>query len=154
MAAKDPPKAESKVNMDPNFEKRFRDLQDHAKEEREERAKGGQVKWFRPEDWEGDLSDPDSITKPFERKQANDEGVSAIKTADSPGTTGDVVTAVTMIDTLSVMERAFRMRHMTSRPRAVAHMLGRKKGHGDSQGPFGQNGVEYVRGLMRAARGK
>lgn len=154
MASEDPPKATSKVNMDPKFEKRFRDLQDHAKKEEEERKQGGQVKWFRPEGWDGDLSKVELSDNPFERKQANEEGVDAVKDGKSPGTTGDIVTAVTQIDTLAVMERAFRVRHFMRRPRAVAHLLARKKGHGDSKGAFGENGVEYVRALMKASRGE
>lgn len=154
MASEDPPKPSAKVNMDPNFEKRFRDLQDHAKEEEQERKQANQVKWFRPEGWDGDLSKVEMSENPFSRQQANDEGVQSISSPQSPGVTGDVVAAVTQIEALAVMERAFRVRHFMSRPRAIAHMLSRKKGHGDSKGAFGENGVEYVRALMKASRGE
>ncbi len=149
MAAKTP---SAKVNMDPNFEKRLREMQKHAQKEFEDRQTGRQVKWFRPEDYEGDLTDYDAMHTPFDRKQANQEAVEAVKDPQAPGVTGDTVVAVLQVETLSLMERAFRARHTMRRPRAMAHVAARLKGHGDPTGPFIQNGIEFVRLVMKQAR--
>jgi hypothetical protein len=137
--------------MDPNFEHLMRDLMTHAQKEREARTNGQQVKWFRPQDYTADLFDIQGMEQPFKRDQANQECVQSISDPQSPGVAGDVVAAVTMIEELSVFERAFRTRHSLRRPRATALMLGRKKGHGSEQGVFLNNGVEYLRGLFRQA---
>ena len=152
MASQDPPQPQSKVQMDPNFEQRYRELKDAAKTETEARGKGEQVKWFRPGKWDGDLADFSAIGSEFGREQANDEGVEALSDPQNPGTVGDVVIAQTMIDTLSAMERAFRTRHTMTRPRAMAHMLARKRGHGQDTGALMNNGVEFVRELLKQAR--
>lgn len=147
----DPPKPTPKVSMDPNFEKRLRELTEHAKKEFEERPKGERTLWYRPENFNGDVTDLDLLGEAFEREQANREGVDAIKSAKAPGVSGDTVAAITMVETLSVMERSFRLRHTMRRPRAVAHAMGRLKGHGDPKGPLSQNGIEYVRQIIVAA---
>lgn len=148
----DDPKPQAKVNMEPNFEKRLRDIQDHAQKEFEARPKGDQVKWFRPENFNGDLTDYQLLGEGFERKQANQEAVDAVKDPNSPGVSGDTVAAVTMIETLAVMERSWRARHTMRRTRAVAHLAGRKKGHGDQTGPILQGNTEYLRRLLAQAR--
>src|SRR4051812_37526995 len=114
------PKPHSTVSMDPNFEKRLRDLQQHAQEEYDERSVGGQVKWFRPEGWSGDLTDLEAMSEPFSREKSNQGCVDALKDPKKPGTTGDVVAATTMIDYLATLERAFRVRHTFRRCRATA----------------------------------
>lgn len=141
----------SKADMDPNFEKRLRDMKEAAKKEYNQRKKGQQVKWLRPENWAGDVTDPETFKEPFERTKANDDFEAAIKDAKSPGTVGDLIATTTMIDYLSVMERAFRSRHLLQRPRAMAHALGRKKGHGAQTGPFIQ-GIEYLRTILKQAK--
>jgi hypothetical protein len=150
--SQNPPTASAKVNMDPKFQDRLNDLRDHAKKESDDRKLGNQVKWFRPKDWDGDLFQWQQIEDPFKRDQANNEGVDAIKSPKAPGVTGDVVAASTMIETLSLQERAFRVRHTMRRPRAVAHMLSRKKGHGDPKGAFQQNGIEYINQILKQSR--
>ncbi len=148
----DPPKPTAKVNMDPNFEKRLRDVQTHAQEEFEARPQGNQVKWFRPENYNGDLTDIDNMGDSFTRDQANREAVDAVKDPSAPGVSGDTVAAVTMIETLACMERAFRMRHSLRRIRGTAQAMGRIKGHSDAKGPLIQNGVEYIRQVIAQAR--
>lgn len=138
--------------MDPNFEKRLRDLQLHAAQEYAARGEGGQVQWFRPGGWDGDLTDLEGMGEPFSRAQSNQGCVDAIKDPKQPGTTGDVVAATTMIDYLATMERAFRVRHTFRRCRATALMLGRVRGHGSDNGSFIQTGVEYVRAIIRQAK--
>lgn len=147
-------KATSKADMDPVFQDRVRELQENSKEEYEKRKSGQQVKWFRPGDWDGNLLSFQAIETPFKRDRANRDFVRAVENAKSPGTTGDLVATTTMIDYLAIMERAFRMRVTMRRPRAVAHMLARKRGHGNDKGVFVQNALEYVRSVLEAAKAK
>lgn len=147
-----PPKPTAKVNMDPKFQDRLQEMKQHSKKEKDKRKTGDQVPWYRPKDWDGDLFKWQEFEEPFKREQANNEGVDAIKTPESPGVTGDLVAAVTMIEMLSIMERAFRVRHTMRRPRAVAHMLSRKKTHGEAKGVFVRNGTEYINQVMKQAR--
>lgn len=148
----EPPKPTAKVNMDPNFEQRLKDMQDYAKDESEKRIQGDQVKWFRPKDWDGDLFDYVKMGEPFKRDQANDEAEQAISKPESPGVSGDIVSAQTQIERLSSMERSFRMRHTFSRARCMALMAARKKNHADDKGALIQNGVEYIREVHKQAR--
>ena len=138
--------------MDPNFEKQLRALKDHAKNEYAARSVGGQVRWFRPAEWNGNPFDYAGLHAPFARDHANQGILAAIKDPTSPGTTGDVVAAVTMIDALSAMEQSFKARHTLRRARAMAHHLGRKLGHGDDNGPLVQLGMEYVRTVLAQAK--
>lgn len=145
----------SKAQLDPNFEVRLRDLQKHAAAEHDARTSGdGQVRWDRPGSYAGDLFDLKSMHEPFSRERANSDYLAAVTDPENPGTVGDVIATTTMIDYLAVMERAFRMRHTMRRPRAVALMLGRKRGLGGERGPFIQAGVEYVRSLLKQAKQK
>lgn len=146
------PKPTAKVNADETFEKRFHELTDRAKEESEARQKGEQVRWDRPSDLTANVFDFKAMGKPFSRQAINDEGVSAVSDPEKPGTTGDIVAATTMIETLACMERAYRMRHTMTRPRAVAHSLSRKRGHGDPTGVFGRNAIEYLRQVIKQSR--
>lgn len=143
---------QSKSAMDPNFEKQLRGLKDHSKSQYEARQSGGQTGWYRPKNWDGDPTNLEGLGVPFDRGTANDALVSAISDAKSPGTTGDVVACSVMINYLSVLERAFRVRHTMRRVRATAHVMGRDKGHGDDAGPFIQLGLEYVRGILKQAK--
>lgn len=139
--------------MDPNFEKRLRDLQQAAKAEYEGQSSGaGTTHWFRPQEWTGDVFKLEALHEPFDRKKANEDYQKAVKDPEAPGTTGDVVATTTMIDYLAAMEAAFRVRHTMRRPRAMAHMLGRKRGHGSEKGPLIQCGVEYLRGVLKQSK--
>lgn len=142
----------AKAEVDPNFEKRLRDLKTHAKTEAAARPKGQPVKWFRPQGWNGDPHDWEGLGEPFDRTKANTDYENAVKQPDQPGTSGDIAATTTMIEELAAMERAFRVRHTLRRPRAVAHMLGRKQGHGSDQGPLIVSGLEYVRSLLARAK--
>jgi hypothetical protein len=154
MAVKQVPQPRSKASMPANFEKRFRDMRIAAAQEYEARKAGGQVYWFWPADWHGHLNDVEGMSAPFGRDDANQMFLAAVKDPQNPGTTGDVVAVTTAIDTLAAMEQAFRARHCLRRPRATAHLLGRKRGHGDDRGPLTQNYVEYLRFLLKEARAK
>jgi len=138
--------------MDPNFEKQVRKRKTDAAAEAQARAGAGQAKWDRPAGWAGDPFDYAAMHAAFNRDQANEQLVEAVKDPASPGTTGDVVACSTMINRLSTMERAFKVRHTLRRCRAVAQAVGRKKGHGADTGPLIQLNTEYVRALLRQAK--
>lgn len=142
----------SKVNMDKTYEKQLRNRKVASKLEAETKKIAVASKWDRPSNWSGDTSDYNSIHEAYSRQQANDELVQAISDPQAPGTTGDVVAASIMINRLSIMERAFKVRHTMRRCRATAHMLGRKQGHGSDSGPYGVLGIEYVRSVLRQSK--
>ncbi len=145
----------SKADMDPVFEKRFRELQQHAQTEYTQRRTGGQVKWDRPIDWNGNPFDFEGMhLPPFSREKANADYLKAVQNPDAPGTTGDVVATLTMIDVLAIMERAFRVRYTMRRPRGVAQLLGRKRGQGDAKGAFIESYVEYLRAVLEQSKAK
>lgn len=150
----DIPTPRSTVDMDLNFEKRIREVQDQAQVEYDSRKVGNQVRWYRPVGWTGDAFDVEAISPPFARDASNDAGLQALQDQAHPGTTGDIVAATTMIDGLACMERALRTRHTLRRPRGVAHMLGRKRGQGSNQGPLVQNYLEYVRAILKEAKSR
>ncbi len=142
----------SKASMDPQFEKQLRKRKDDARAQHQAGVAGGQVRWCRPAGGAGTPFDYESLHAPFSREKANQDLVDAIKDPQNPGTTGDVVACSTMINRLSTMERAHKVRHTLRRCRATAHVLGRKLGHGSDTGPYLQLGVEYVRALLRQAK--
>ena len=150
-SSEEPPKPKPRVKMDPKFRDRVTELKKHAEKEKDDRKLGKQVLWYRPEDWTGDLFAWQEFETPYKRTQANDQGVEAMKDGESPGVTGDIVAAQVMIEVLATLERALRVRHTMRRPRAIAHMLGRKKGHGHELGVFAYNHIEYVTELIKQA---
>jgi hypothetical protein len=138
--------------MDPVFELRLRELQQQAAVEGLARAMGEQAEWMRPSDWTGSVFAYEAMATPFSRQVSNIYFVSAVSNPSAPGTTGDLIAATTMVDFLACMERAFRQRHTMTRPRAVAHAMGRKLGHGNDQGPLVTNTVEYIRAVLKQAK--
>jgi hypothetical protein len=142
----------SKVDVDPNFEMRVRDLQQQAASAAPALTNGNQVQWFRPGDWKGDVFDYEGFKEPFTTEDAENGFVDANKDPNNPGTTGDLITAITQIDYMDCMERAFRARNAYPLPRAMALMAGRKTGHGDPKGTFIETATEYVRRLAKQAK--
>jgi len=146
--------AQAKADVDPNFETQVKELQQQNQQLVPEALKGAQPKWLMPkkEGWSGDLFDWEGMHKAFNRDKSNEDFKKAIEDAKSPGTTGDLAVTTTQIDILAVMERAFRARHTMGRPRAFAHAMARRKGHGNDKGPLVQCQLEYVRGLVKESR--
>jgi len=143
-----------KADMDPNFQKQVTARQTEAKKEDEERKMTKQVPWCKPQGWNGDPFDWEGMKTPFKRDKANSDFLKATASPLDPGRTGDLVSTTTMIDYLSVMERAFRARHTYSFARAVAQQTGRKKGHGTSgTGLFSQGVLKYVQGIIKQTGG-
>lgn len=147
------PKPTAKADIDPKYEKILRAIKEHAQSEADQRRKGEGVRWFRPTDFTGGEFDFGAMSAPFSRQKANDDYKKSVQDASAPGVSGDIVATTTMIDCLSVMERAFRQRHTMRRVRATAHMAGRKKGQGNDKGPFVQNYLEYIRSVVKQSKG-
>src|SRR4051812_41559396 len=119
--------ATAKADVDPNLEAQVKALQTQAAASAPATLKGEQAKWMMPEheDWQGDLTDWDELGTPFDRSASNEAFVEAVKDGKNPGTTGDLVVTTLQVDYLACMERAFKARHTMSRPRALAHAMGR-----------------------------
>lgn len=142
---------QSVVQIDPVFEKRLVDLRNQAEHEADARAAGGQVRWFRPEGWDGDVFDLAGFGPPYSRAASNQAYLAAVKDPLKPGTTGDLMATTTMIDFLAVLERGLRNRHTMRRPRATAHALARLRGHSHAAGPLARM-LEHMREILRLAR--
>lgn len=145
----------SRANMDPNYEKRCRDFQSASAIEAESLKVGGPPVWFRPEGWDGRLSGTgylENMSIPFSSDASTNDYLEAVKDAKKPGTSGDVVITTIMSETLSIMERAFRVRHSLRRVRATCHVIGRKMAQGSATGSFIQSNVEFVRSLLATTK--
>lgn len=147
--------ATPKADIDPNFENQIRTLRDQAAAEHDARIKGNQTAWMVPKlgEWDGDLFDREGMAKAFQRDKANEDFTSATSDPLDPGVTGDMVVTTLMIDYLCCMARAYCFRHTMRRPRAMAHVAGRKRGHGDNNGTLVQTTLEYIRNIIQQTKG-
>jgi hypothetical protein len=143
----------SKVDVDSNFERQLRNLKEACAAHERALRTGGQLRWMRPVNFAGDVFDYASIHAALNRDVANQQFVDAVKDAQNPGVSGDLIAATLMIDYLAAMERAFKDRVTMTRCRRVAHVAGTKGGHGSDNGPFVQSVLEYVRRVVRVAKG-
>jgi hypothetical protein len=148
------PTPESKAEVDPVFEDQIKKLRERAKDEAEARTGGDSTQWNMPDlqDWDGDLFAIEEISDAFKREDANDKFEEAVKDATNPGVAADLGALTLQVDYLGCMERAFRARHASRRPRTMAHMTGRRKGHGDERGTLTQMDLEFVRNLVKQAK--
>lgn len=145
----------SRVDVDPVFERQIRALRAACAGVARSVLSGDRPRWMTPElfDWSGDTNDWDGMSAAFDRSQANEQFAAAIADAGNPGTVADLMAATTMIDYLGCMERAYRARHALPANRAALHMASRLAGHGDERGALTVCGLEYVRRLVRQAKG-
>lgn len=145
----------SKSDVDPNFTDQIVTLRTQADAEQKARIKGNQTAWMVPKkgEWSGDLFDREGMAKAFQRDKANADFVAATSDPEAPGMTGDMIVTTLMIDYLACMGRAFCARHTMRRPRAMAHAMGRKKGHGSNRGTLTQAALEYIRGTIQQMKG-
>lgn len=154
------PSANSKAKVDANFEEQIRQFRKRAKEEAQARENNTQTQWLMPkkkpggegDEWDGDLFPIEGLSKPFVRDEANDKFEEATKSADDSGVVGDLIVTTLQVDYLACAERAFRCRHTMRRPRAMAHMTGRRKGHGTEKGTLTQVYLEYIRNLLKRSQ--
>lgn len=119
------------------FAKRISQLQSDAKNLSQSFTGGEQRKWQIPEGLKTrslldvpKLHDPD-----FDRREINANYDEAVKSAESPGTSGDTVSLKQQIDYMATEERAFRFRHATT-VRCMSMSHGRRDGHGKGNGIF------------------
>ena len=147
--------ATAKADVDPNFTAQIVALRTQADAEQKARIKGNQVAWMVPDkgEWSGDLFDREGMARAFQRDKANEDFVAATSDPLKPGVTGDMIVTTLMIDYLACMGRAYHARHTMRRPRAMAHAMGRKKGHGDNNGTLTQTALEYVRSTIQQMKG-
>ena len=128
--------ATSRIDIDPLFDQRIRDLQKQSEAQHEAMREGRGRPWMMPEtdeQWDGSLFPVEPLTEPFSREELNQRATEAF-TADDPGTAADLVAGQTQVEYLACMERAFRMRHQHRGIRARLHAAGRKRGHGNERG--------------------
>lgn len=142
----------AKANIDENFELRLRDMRDAAKFDGAHIASTGQTRWYRPNGFEGSPLDPAVSIEPFHRQQANEEFIQAVGDSKAPGRVSDQLMTINMIESLSLMQRAFLHRHTMRRGRATCMVAARLNSQGSDSGVFIQNYLEYMRTL--AAQGK
>lgn len=144
---------QSKVDVDPNFERQLRRLKDEAAVRAVALQAGGQVLNMRPLGWPGHVDDYGSIHDALNRDVANQQFIDAVKDATKPGTSGDLIAATLMVDYLGSMERAYKNRVTMSRARRVAHAAGRTAGQGSDTGVFVQGVIEYLRRIIQHSKG-
>jgi len=134
------------INPDKKFSGLVASYQEWAAQAAAAEAAGDRVTWYRPPGLAG-LDNRDDIAACFSREQVNAE----MKKAFSEGAkTGEIVAGTVQIDYLAVAGRAFANRH-ASPLRSVAHSLSRRRGHGQSNGPFSVNAREFVLATLREA---
>src|SRR5262245_2811304 len=147
------PKPESKVGVDPNFDKQLHALQAAAAQAAAALRTGGQVRWMRPDAWNGDPNDYEGIHDACNREVANSQFVDTVKDAQHPGRVGDIIAATLMVDYLGVLERSFRQRLLMGRVRRYALTAGRQQGNGSDTGVFIQADLEYLRRIVKQTKG-
>jgi len=149
------PKVTPKADVDTEvFEPIIRRLRERAKEEAEARTKNNQTQWLMPEmeNWDGNLFNIEGLSDPFKRDKLGEMFDDATKDGDDSGAVGDLQAITLQTDWLACMERAFRARHTMRRPRAMAHMTGRRRGHGNDRGVLTQCVLEYVRNVVKSTQ--
>lgn len=111
----------------------------------------GQRHWMMPplQSWTGDPLDLAGMNAAFERDELNDLYSQMLNDPDSEGTVGDCAAAKLQIGYTSVLERAFRTRHMTH-PRAVAHAQARRQAQGLPTGVFLGGVLPHIQNVIEA----
>jgi hypothetical protein len=103
--------------------------------------------WMHPPASTGEPLAIEDIKTGFDRSEANEQYASAIHNG---GTMADCMTSKVQIDYCSVMERAYRHRHMTP-VRAMMHASGRRQGHGNQAGLHIGGILQYVENLAKTS---
>lgn len=106
-------------------------------------------RWMDPPDrgWDGDPLNIEDIKYPFDRAELNQEAEDLF--SDSDGTTGKCGAREIQLAYMGMMERAFRLRHMTT-PRAEMHSAGRRTAHGSYEGIHVGDIIKYVQTMLDA----
>ena len=148
------PTPQSKGGIDPNFQGQVQALKELHKGIFQGFGPLSTWIWLIPNKggWSGNTRDNGGMGEAFKRDRANQDYVDAIKDPDSPGVEGDLQRSAIQVDYLAQMERAFRARHLSTRPRMMAHALGRIKAHGSPKGALVQLALEFVREIDKQAK--
>lgn len=147
-------KAQSVADVRENFRKQT----DKMKENSEKLAKASQLKeqrpWMHPElgSWLGDLFDLKGMAEPFKRDENHNDLLQAVKSAESPGTTTDLIASQLQGDFLGTCERAFRERHKST-IRSRLHAAGRHYGSGHESGIVKEGIQNYIQWLIKTGKG-
>lgn len=101
--------------------------------------------------WNGDIFDLKGMSKPWDRKELEEDVIKSIKDGDNPGVVGDLISSVTQGDWLATAERAFRHQHQT-KIRASVHAAARHRGHGDAAGVYLKGMINYVKYIVKLSK--
>lgn len=144
----------AKSSVDPVFERAMRSLRAAAAAAGGAVTGSGNPEWFRPEGWNGDPFDAESLAAALTDAGPAAQYLSAISDADNPGTSADLVAAAIMSDSLNELQRAMTVRHTYRRCRCSALAAGRDLAAGSEGGVFTQNHMEEIRQIVeRSAKG-
>lgn len=101
--------------------------------------------------WSGSPFDVDDSGKPFDRSEHDADMRKVIGDASTGGVVGDLQLITFQGDYLATLERATRIRQ-TTRCRAIAHVAGRRRGHGHDGGLFKRGVIGYVSRLAKLSK--
>lgn len=113
------------------------------------------VPWFRPDlkNWTGDLQTAESLVDihaVFNTDQAEQALISNFDPT-APGNNAISILSSLQIDYMAQAERAYRARVSNGFVRSLAHLTARQQGHGDSNGVFSGQVIEYFNDLIKQA---
>lgn len=145
---------QQKAVIDANLQKVIEHFAQLKSDAYTQRKNNDAVPWFRPEtnlDWTGSLqteADLTAIHQAFQTDEAEAKLIETYKPGDS-GNVGDGVVLPLQIDYMMQAERAYRARTTQSFPRAVAHVAGRERGHGQPDGALLGQALKYFTTLLK-----
>ena len=93
--------------------------------------------------WDGDLTDIEGMSKPFDRQEIAQDAKDAVKDSENPGNVGDLTLTSLQGDWLATLERAYRNRHAGS-VRLRSHAAARKVAQGHEAGVFAAGVKGYL----------
>ena len=117
-----------------------------------EQIGSGVSRWMNLPDWDGDENDLESIRDAFDRTAAGQAYAKSLTDAAAvPETTMAACMArMTEMAYLGMLERSFRMRHL-SPSRAAAHAQSTRKAHGHQAGVHVGVVAKHIENLLQAA---
>lgn len=133
---------------------KFQQLLERVKLRSEENAKAHdgtkeQRRWMDPPNWNGNPLDIQGLTEPFARDQPNREYEDELNKDE--GRIGVCMGRKIEIDYMSIMERAFRARSMTS-VRGQAHAATMRQSHGESKGVHIGVVLQYTQDILQSGQ--
>ena len=143
-----------KALVDPNLDAFLHHLSELKTAASEKRTTSEAIPWLRPEigeEWDGDLQTVEGLTslhRAFNTDKAEEALIEAYK-PESPGNSADNIVLSVQIDYAAQAERAYRARVGQSFPRMLAHQVARDKGHGQANGAFLGQALNYFTQLLK-----